>query len=192
MSTISISQTIYLYFIASATRCFFLIQDSRKISDNLGFQSITMSGPPPALRVHMNFFTLLWRHYNAGKHEHVKAERTTLVIKVFQYLLSICILCQIYWNKLSFIIGASFLYFEQRHLSKIMACAALKRPHNFDLLAGPNAKQIGTSSSKRRRCGPITSTVSTSRIVCPFAEVTPKVNLGKFSCFCKPPILGSS
>lgn len=57
-----------------------------------------------------------------------------------------------------------------------MACAALKRPYNFDIL-GQNAQQIATNSSKRRRCSPIAATVSSSRIASPFAEATPRVNL---------------
>lgn len=57
-----------------------------------------------------------------------------------------------------------------------MACAALKRPHNFDLLAANNSpEQLSLSASKRRRCGASASTVSPAA-VSPFLEATPKVS----------------
>lgn len=57
-----------------------------------------------------------------------------------------------------------------------MACAALKRPHNFDLLGGsPDHK--ASASPKRRRCGVVASTCS-STSVSPFLEATPKLSKG--------------
>lgn len=56
-----------------------------------------------------------------------------------------------------------------------MACAALKRPHNFDLLATNNSpEQLSLSASKRRRCGASATSVSPAT-VSPFLEATPKV-----------------
>lgn len=54
-----------------------------------------------------------------------------------------------------------------------MACAALKRPYNFDLL-GNSPDQVKTGSSKRRRCGATVSTCS-STTISPFLEATPKL-----------------
>ena len=55
-----------------------------------------------------------------------------------------------------------------------MACAALKRPHNFDLLANQNSpEQI--AANKRRRCGAMVSSPSAAS---PFLEATPKVSRG--------------
>ena len=57
-----------------------------------------------------------------------------------------------------------------------MACAALKRPHNFDLLATSNSpEQI--AANKRRRCGAMATSVSPSA-TSPFMEATPKVSRG--------------
>lgn len=56
-----------------------------------------------------------------------------------------------------------------------MACAALKRPYNFDLLA-TSPEQLSTASNKRRRCGAIASSVSPSATISPFLEATPKVS----------------
>jgi len=55
-----------------------------------------------------------------------------------------------------------------------MACAALKRPHNFDILAGGSPEQL-TGSPKRRRCGVLMSNSPNSLPVSPFLEATPKV-----------------
>lgn len=54
-----------------------------------------------------------------------------------------------------------------------MACAALKRPHNFDLLSA-NSPEI-SGSPKRRRCGALMSTASHVASVSPFLEVTPRL-----------------
>lgn len=54
-----------------------------------------------------------------------------------------------------------------------MACAALKRPHNFDILTG-SPEQL-TGSQKRRRCGVLLSNSPSSLPVSPFLEATPKV-----------------
>lgn len=54
-----------------------------------------------------------------------------------------------------------------------MACAALKRPHNFDILAG-SPEQL-TATQKRRRCGVLMSNSPSSLPVSPFLEATPKV-----------------
>lgn len=60
------------------------------------------------------------------------------------------------------------------HFVSKMACAALKRPHNFDLLGGsPDHK--ASASPKRRRCGVVASTCS-STSVSPFLEATPKLS----------------
>jgi len=56
-----------------------------------------------------------------------------------------------------------------------MACAALKRPYNFDLLAS-TPEQLSTSSNKRRRCGALASSVSPSTTLSPFVEATPSVS----------------
>lgn len=54
-----------------------------------------------------------------------------------------------------------------------MACAALKRPHNFDLLGNKSPDQVN-GSPKRRRCGAVVSTCSSTSIS-PFLEATPKL-----------------
>jgi len=54
-----------------------------------------------------------------------------------------------------------------------MACAALKRPHNFDLLSA-SPEQI-SGSPKRRRCGAMVSTASPASNVSPFLEATPRL-----------------
>jgi len=56
-----------------------------------------------------------------------------------------------------------------------MACAALKRPYNFDLLASNPDQQL-TSNNKRRRCGAIASSLSPSNSISPFIEATPNVS----------------
>ena len=63
-----------------------------------------------------------------------------------------------------------------------MACAALKRPHNFDLLGNSPDHKV-SASPKRRRCGAVvTSCASTS--ISPFLEATPKLCKGNFSSIC--------
>jgi len=57
-----------------------------------------------------------------------------------------------------------------------MACAALKRPHNFDLL-GNSPDQV-KGSPKRRRCGVIATSCSSS--ISPFLEATPKLCKGNY------------
>lgn len=60
-----------------------------------------------------------------------------------------------------------------------MACAALKRPYNFDLLAN-SPQQSLNGSPKRRRCG-ASATVSPARTVSPFLEATPKLSIGELA-----------
>lgn len=55
-----------------------------------------------------------------------------------------------------------------------MACAALKRPHNFDLLAGNSPEQL-SGSPKRRRCGAVATSASPSSTISPFLEATPRI-----------------
>lgn len=55
-----------------------------------------------------------------------------------------------------------------------MACAALKRPHNFDLLGTSSPESL--SRNKRRRCGAVATSVSPSATISPFSEATPKVS----------------
>ncbi|XP_065649033.1 akirin-2 isoform X2 [Hydra vulgaris] len=55
-----------------------------------------------------------------------------------------------------------------------MACAALKRPYNFDILS-QNAAQLNSSSPKRQRCGTV-AVASTSSNVSPFLSATPKLS----------------
>ena len=59
-----------------------------------------------------------------------------------------------------------------------MACAALKRPHNFDLLASP---QRISGSPKRRRCGTAATAMTMSSSptsISPFLDATPKLSRG--------------
>lgn len=55
-----------------------------------------------------------------------------------------------------------------------MACAALKRPHNFDLLKSSSSPEQ-LAANKRRRCGAMAAAVSPSATKSPFLEATPKV-----------------
>ena len=61
-----------------------------------------------------------------------------------------------------------------------MACAALKRPYNFDVLS-PSTQQLNSSSPKRQRCGTVAVSVSTSSNVSPFLSATPKFSRGEAS-----------
>jgi len=56
-----------------------------------------------------------------------------------------------------------------------MACAALKRPYSFDLLALTSPQQKSGISNKRQRCGSTISTGNVEAQVSPFVAATPKV-----------------
>lgn len=60
-----------------------------------------------------------------------------------------------------------------------MACAALKRPYNFDVLS-TSPQQPLNASPKRRRCG-ATAVSSPSRTPSAFTDATPRLNLDELA-----------
>jgi len=63
-----------------------------------------------------------------------------------------------------------------------MACAAIKRPYNFDHLSTPEQQSQSSTTRSKRRCGAaIASSLSTSTPISPFLEATSSVSRGELT-----------